>query len=940
MTESQQQSNKVRCRGKTVLGGRCTRDVPEGKEFCWQHKYSRRNGRGLKNCFIQGGALASLIAIPLAVFFFCIGPSREAQVRSEKMQETTHDTIDQILILLENELNLKGEVTQVLHALVEGTPSISPSGKAKELAGKISEEDSTYAQALKAIAESRFDEARRLIEVVEREKEIALSKVYHTRATIEYYAENHDQAIEYCERAIRLIPDNKNTLLLAHICYNSGDSERALSLFIKVLGIDKSMEVERDVSLTVMAYYGIAKIYFEEEDYEKSQKAISRLILFLRKAEAAGLPVSSTISELEQNLAYVLCNMGNVDEAVKLVKSVLGRIAKDSAATYPASQELTPIFLRSRLRLGVHANAESFLKLDLSFAEKAHGAHSWAYRRASYYLAKYYAHFHRWKEAVAVYEQGIAIIEKMDEQPKQALAFLLDKLSVVYTQMGRFEAAATAVRKTRRVYESLYGTEHSTVAETLRQEASLYEKMGRFGEAESIFTQALVLSEKVHGVEHDAVMKVLQEKASLYQKMDRFTEAEALYKRGLVIIGNMETQDTVKRATCEFGLVALYMRVDRFEDAESLFKQAVNGSVEVDALKGSERIFMSVYLFLKGVLYQRMDRFGEAETFLKRVLATFEDAHEAENALVGSAEIMLGRIYYKTDRVNEAESMVKRGLSSLARGHDSDAFYTALASYILGAVYLETDRFEEAEGVITEALRSHEKACGEGLFELTRQASWMVWLLQKAGRTEEAEALAIHALNSAKNVGWREYSVVGEVLHELGSTYRKMGRLEESESHLKEAVRIAEKVYGPEHSAVATYMNNLAVTYQKMDRLEEAEVLFREAMRIAREAYGQQHGEVCDYMGNLGGLYTKVQRFEEAEALFKEAITVAEQVYGEEHSTVADHMKKLASLYEETDRLEDAKALYRKAVQILMAVYGADHSKTISAQKSLDAMKV
>ena len=60
-----------------------------------------------------------------------------------------------------------------------------PSPRAQELAAQIPSDANPYALALKAIAESRFDDARRLLGEAQQAKEVELVRIYQARGETE-----------------------------------------------------------------------------------------------------------------------------------------------------------------------------------------------------------------------------------------------------------------------------------------------------------------------------------------------------------------------------------------------------------------------------------------------------------------------------------------------------------------------------------------------------------------------------------------------------------------------------------------------------------------------------------------------------------------------------------------------------------------------------------
>lgn len=81
----------------------------------------------------------------------------------ERTAAITRETA-QIMEMLRDELSIRNEQIAFLQGEVTRLRRITPSPRARELARQISGDASSYALALKAIAERRFDDARTLLD--------------------------------------------------------------------------------------------------------------------------------------------------------------------------------------------------------------------------------------------------------------------------------------------------------------------------------------------------------------------------------------------------------------------------------------------------------------------------------------------------------------------------------------------------------------------------------------------------------------------------------------------------------------------------------------------------------------------------------------------------------------------------------------------------------
>lgn len=112
----------------------------------------------------------------------------------KKLSEIKQNT-EKIVLLLQEELSFKNTQIIFLQSQITQLQIQAPSPRARELAAQIPSNADAYALALKAIAESRFDDARPLLEQAQRDKEVELARIYQARGQTEYYAGQYAKAV-------------------------------------------------------------------------------------------------------------------------------------------------------------------------------------------------------------------------------------------------------------------------------------------------------------------------------------------------------------------------------------------------------------------------------------------------------------------------------------------------------------------------------------------------------------------------------------------------------------------------------------------------------------------------------------------------------------------------------------------------------------------------
>jgi hypothetical protein len=118
-----------------------------------------------------------------------------APISIEKKLSEIKQNTEKIVLLLQEELSFKNTQIIFLQSQITQLQIQAPSPRARELAAQIPSNADAYALALKAIAESRFDDARPLLEQAQRDKEVELARIYQARGQTEYYAGQYAKAV-------------------------------------------------------------------------------------------------------------------------------------------------------------------------------------------------------------------------------------------------------------------------------------------------------------------------------------------------------------------------------------------------------------------------------------------------------------------------------------------------------------------------------------------------------------------------------------------------------------------------------------------------------------------------------------------------------------------------------------------------------------------------
>ena len=147
--------------------------------------------------------------------------------------------------------------------------------------------------------------------------------------------------------------------------------------------------------------------------------------------------------------------------------------------------------------------------------------------------------------AKPLYEQSLAIREKVfgDEHP--AVAISLNNLAELHRVQGHYDQAKPLYERSLAILEKVHGDEHPSVATSLNNLASLHRTQGNYDKAKPLFERALAIYEKVFGKEHSLVATSLNNLANLHREQGNHEKATPLLERALVFLKKYMVKNTL-----------------------------------------------------------------------------------------------------------------------------------------------------------------------------------------------------------------------------------------------------------------------------------------------------------------------------------------------------------------------------------------------------------
>jgi tetratricopeptide (TPR) repeat protein len=314
-------------------------------------------------------------------------------------------------------------------------------------------------------------------------------------------------------------------------------------------------------------------------------------------------------------------------------------------------------------------------------------------------------------EAAARFREAIALLEAEEGPGSPDVANLLNGLSAVEGERGRYEEGLALASRALSILEPIVHLIEGEDGEVLRLASlarlgTFYRELGRYSEAEPILKRALSLSEATFGEEHAQTADARGNLAVLYKYTANFDEAEALYRRALAVTEGAYTRSggeerAMALATLYHNFGGLFHAKGEYERGEPYARKAYE--LRRSALGEEHPVTLADGAALAGIL-DGLERYEESEGLYLRALAGFEARYGPVHYEIAVNLNNLGMVRRATGRLAEAEEMLRRALAVKERLFSAEHPDVAISAGNLAALLRDLGRLEEAEELARRAV--------------------------------------------------------------------------------------------------------------------------------------------------------------------------------------------------------------------------------------------
>ena len=266
----------------------------------------------------------------------------------------------------------------------------------------------------------------------------------------------------------------------------------------------------------------------------------------------------------------------------------------------------------------------------------------------------------QYTDAESLCQQALAMRESLLGSDHPDVAESLNHLAAIRYQQGRYKQMQLFAQHALAIQEEKLPPDHPAIAESLTNLGVAYNSQGEYAQARQHLERALAIREQVLGEQHLDTATSLLTLASFYRDQREYERAEPLFKRALMMYEQILGPDHPHVAMAFNNFAGLYNEQGKYEQAEPLFKRSLAMN---ERLLGPEHPQVGLNFNNLAMIYFYQGKYEQSEPFLLRTRSIFEQALGPEHPLTALVIKNLAKLYAAQERYEEADAFFSRSLA-------------------------------------------------------------------------------------------------------------------------------------------------------------------------------------------------------------------------------------------------------------------------------------
>lgn len=473
----------------------------------------------------------------------------------------------------------------------------------------------------------------------------------------------------------------------------------------------------------------------------------------------------------------------------------------------------------------------------------------------------------KYKEAIALAERALQIIEKVYGAENERTAVTLNRLGILSTYMGDSAKAEIYLQRALAIYK-LKGANDLNAADTMSNLSPIYRNKGDFAEAEKLLLQSLEIRQRELGQYHNLIGANYNNLGILYRRRGDNAKAQEMYQRSVEIREKLFGADSLEIAPTLANFASFYYFKGDYSTAikidervlaireknlppdhpsigDSLNNMGIITADSGDPVKaeplylralaiqekkfGHENIIIAPTLNNLAKLYSERGEYDKAEVLLLRILCIAEAKLGNEHIDIPNYLKAAGDFYTLKGDYEKAENYLKRAFEMLEKFYGKDHFEVGRGCSSMARLYLfkndpaRAARFQECANRISEKYIQLNLAIGTEHEKL----SYMKLLAEDLNQTINLQ------INSPKDKSAAEQAVTtilrrkGRVLDAMSESYTELRRRFDAQDRIlleklnDTLAALAELTLNkPPNASLAEYEKRVSTLSEQKDKLE------------------------------------------------------------------------------------------------------------------------
>ncbi|MFB6230545.1 MAG: tetratricopeptide repeat protein [Salinibacter sp.] len=334
--------------------------------------------------------------------------------------------------------------------------------------------------------------------------------------------------------------------------------------------------------------------------------------------------------------------------------------------------------------------------------------------------------------AADMLRRGQRRIDQLEGQPA-VQARMLQLLGNAYRERAKYSKAAGLLGRSLAIRDSIHGSAHKHVANTIEEIAHLRQKQGRYRKADSLWQAALARHRELFGPRSPKLWEPLNNLGIVAERRGQVERADSLYRAAFKIEQSATDPDSSNLAHSLSNLANMYVRQEKYHRADSLYRMALSIERErYDAPHPS----IAATLYSRAWLLERWGRLVKADSLIRQATDIDQRTMGPRHPTVGVDLTLMGEILAGRKRFENARSALRKARSIFQEKLPGDHSRLAWVNEVLGRILTRLGQYQEAEPLLKRSLNIYRDLGKEAAVQVVRTD--LARLYDRWGKPEKA----------------------------------------------------------------------------------------------------------------------------------------------------------------------------------------------------------